>query len=519
MKASPSAPAKQIVGKGSAACGEYAFVFATALLFLYLIHFRDGVFIWSLSQNEGGVWFDEALRTLQGGVIYRDFFEFLTPGIVYFNALFLWILGATTTTVGINIVVVGAVCALLLHAVAVAVLSGVWRFVPAAVFVGLTYPSYSPGNHKWVTMILGLAGILVLIKSGPRWRSVGAGIAGGAAMLCTQDLGAGAAIGLGFAVLLLRWREPGFDLLRYVLCAGLTTGGVLLGFAAVAGFSAVAYDVAGFLFSRYGASHMFAYGFGDWSNYPLWLTAFGLVGLGFVYAIGGLVRGFWRTEPPALVIVALTGVGMLFFGNIAHPFEPTQFGAKTVPLTILGVCVLQRAATAAWTRAWLPAALALLGAVLAYEAAGRVTEGQFRIAPIPEVHRAGPMWALRNYEELRWLEANAAAGERVFLFPDKGGFYFLSQTRNSTSFSILLDIGHNSDAQVRLAASELVRVCPAVGIWHRARLASVAGRRPEWFTLAPLWQTIERNYDAMPEFSNGSIAMRRKGAGPACIGG
>ena len=175
-----------------------------------MIHFRDGVFIWSLSQNESGVWFDEALRTLQGDVIYRDFFEFLTPGIVYFNALFLWFFGATTTAVGINVVVVGAACALLascscrhrsFRSVAVRSCRGVCRADLSIV---------QPGNHKWVTMIFGLVGILVLIKSGSRWRSIGAGIAGGAAMLCTQDLGAGAAVGLGLAVLLLRSREPGW---------------------------------------------------------------------------------------------------------------------------------------------------------------------------------------------------------------------------------------------------------------------------------------------------------------------
>src|SRR5262249_53160943 len=133
----------EIAPKGGVGWHGYGLVLALASLFLYLIHFREGTFVWQLSQQEGGTYIDEALRILQGELIYRDFFEFMTPGVFYVNALFLWLLGPTPTTVGIMLVVIGVICAFTIYAISGAVLSGSWRFVPAAIFVGMTYPSYS----------------------------------------------------------------------------------------------------------------------------------------------------------------------------------------------------------------------------------------------------------------------------------------------------------------------------------------------------------------------------------------
>lgn len=102
---------------------EYAIVFCIACVITYVINFRDGVFIWSLSQQEGGMWIDEAYRMLNGELIYRDFFDFLAPGTVLVNTLFMWILGQTTTSVGLIVVIMGALIAVTVHAASAALLS------------------------------------------------------------------------------------------------------------------------------------------------------------------------------------------------------------------------------------------------------------------------------------------------------------------------------------------------------------------------------------------------------------
>ena len=158
---------------------RYVVVFALAILFLYLGNFRAGIFVWQLSQQEGGTHVDEAFQILHGQLIYRDFFEMLAPGIFYVDAFFLWLLGPTPTSVGIMIIVLGAACALAIFTISDVILSSYWRYVPAAIFVGLTYPSYSPGNHKWPTTLLCLVGILAVLKTRSRLRCGASGIAHG----------------------------------------------------------------------------------------------------------------------------------------------------------------------------------------------------------------------------------------------------------------------------------------------------------------------------------------------------
>jgi hypothetical protein len=504
---------------GGVAWRGYLIVFALAALFLYLVNFRAGVFIWRLSQQDSATWIDEALFTLQGELIYRDFFELMTPGIVYVNAFFLWLLGPTTTTVGIIIIVLGALGALATYAVSAAVLPSYWRYVPPAIFVGLTYPSYTPGNHKWPTVVLCLLGILFVVKMRSRPRCAISGIAHGGAILCTQDLGAGAAIGMAAALWLLRGRKNGSDPVVFVIACGLTVIITLGGLAAAAGFATVWYDVVGFLFEQYGTSHMLTIGFGGLESFPLWLTSFGLGGLGLAYAVIGIVRRFWRSDLPSLVIIALAGAGLLVIGGLVHPIEPALFGVRAVPLTILGLYLLQR--TVEWRIAhpWPLVGLVALGAILAVYAAGRPVAVQFTMPLLPEAHRAGKIWIYGpngHLDELTWLEANSVEGQPVFLFPDKGGFYFLSLTRGATSYPKLFDWGFSADHHIADAIRQLASRCPAVGVWHRTRLFSVSMNRPDIFTLKPLQQALLRDYDIVAEFPNGAAGLRRKPATPGC---
>jgi hypothetical protein len=498
--------------RGGASWRGYAVVFVLAALFLYLHHFRDGIFFWRISQQEG-TWIDEAFFTLQGELIYRDFFEQMTPGIVYVNVFFMWLLGQTTTTVGVTIIALGVICALAVYAVSTVILSGYWRYVPAAVFVGMTYPSYSLGNHKWPTIILCLAGVFAVANTRSRLRCAISGIALGGAMLCTQDFGVGAAFGMAVALWLLRERRDGADPVVFVAACGATVAVTLGGFAIAAGFGTVAYDVAGFLFDQYGTSHMFTFGLGGWSNLPLWLTSLGLGGLGLAYAVAGIARRFWRSASPALVVTALTGAGLLVIGGLAHPIEPSLFGVRAVPLSIIGVYVLQRTVERRTAHPWLLASLITLGTLIAAVAVSRPVRIQLTFPLLFETHRAGPIWSYGPFghlEELIWLEANTVENQPIFLFPDKAGFYFLSRTRSATPYPKLYDMGFSSNAQIADAIRQIATKCPAVGIWHRSRLFSVGANRPDLNTLKPLEAALLRDYDVVAEFPSGAAALRRK---------
>ena len=495
----------------------YVAVFALAILFLYLANFRDGIFVWQLSQQEGGTHVDEAFQILHGQLIYRDFFEMLAPGIFYVHAFFLWLLGPTPTSVGIMIIALGVACTLAIFAISDVVLSSYWRYVPAAIFIGLTYPSYSPGNHKWPTMLLCLVGILAVVKTRSRLRCGASGIAHGAAVLCTQDFGVAATLGMAAALWLLRVRKDGAHPLIFLAACGMTVVTVLGGFAAAAGFGTIWYDLVGFLFEQYGTSHVLTFGLGSWKLFPLWLTSFGLGGLGLAYAVSAVARRFWRSDPPSLVIVTLAGAGLLFIGGLAHPIEPTLFGVRAVPLTIIGVYLLQRAVQSRVAYPALAVGLTALGVLVMGYAAIRPIRIQFTAPLVMEAHRAGKIWTYDRLDDLFWLEANTVEGQPVFLYPDKGGFYFLSGTRGAVSYPRLYDMGFNTNAQVADAIGQLAKQCPAVGIWHENRLLSFNTGRPELNTLKPLEQFLMRNYDIVAEFPNGAKALRRKHPAPECV--
>jgi hypothetical protein len=494
---------------------EYLAVFAIALIFLYLSNFRSGTFIYSLSQVEGGVWIDEAVRTLHGEWIYRDFFEFLAPGIIYLNAAVLGLFGETTTVVGGLIVVLGAVAAVTVHAASGLVLPRGWRTASTAVFTILTYSSYSPGNHKWPTIILCLLGILAVAHDRSPLRCALAGIALAGATLCTQDFGAGAAVGIGAALWLLHRREgraaPGTFVLAYLLTVGTT----LAVFAVVAGPRTVWYDLVVFPLRQYPNANQFGVGLGGMRHFARTAILLGLGSSGLIYAGLGLRRRFWRTDPAPVVIMALTGMTLLLIGSWARPIEPTGFGVRAVPATIIGLLALRewidRPASRAvhLLRLIAPGFLVL---TLGVYAAARLVASQATRPMERRIHRAGAIWELGPWDDLAWLEEHTVAGEAVFLFPDKGGMFFLSRTRNATAFPWVSDMGFTSDRQIAAALDQTAAACPAVGIWDSGRLSSVVDVRPDRFSLRPLYRGLLRDYEVAEHLPNGSLALRRRPA-------
>src|SRR5262249_53200273 len=77
------------------------------------VSFRGTTPIWLFNQGESGVWLDEATAVLDGQVMYRDFFEFVAPGVVYADALMLSIVGRSAFAAQLIPVFVGAILALL----------------------------------------------------------------------------------------------------------------------------------------------------------------------------------------------------------------------------------------------------------------------------------------------------------------------------------------------------------------------------------------------------------------------
>src|SRR5688500_743351 len=70
---------------------EIALVALTAAVFLHLLLFRQGSFVHERDPIAAGFMFDEPARVAAGEVMYRDFFDFLGPGLIYLHASVMYV--------------------------------------------------------------------------------------------------------------------------------------------------------------------------------------------------------------------------------------------------------------------------------------------------------------------------------------------------------------------------------------------------------------------------------------------
>jgi hypothetical protein len=468
---------------------------AAAFAYLWAASFRDGTFIWLLSQQEGGIWLDEAVRVLRGERMYRDFFDFVAPGNVYLIAVALGAFGETSSTVGWLVVGTGAAGAVLVHAVAARILPPPWRAIAVAIFVVYAYYPYSPLNHKWATFVLSLAALALVLDGRSVGRCAAAGVLLAAATFCTQDMGAGAAVGLAIGLALLAPREGTRPLAAFLAGYVPALGAAVAALALAVGPAVAWHDLVVFPARQYhNAVAAFELSLGDAHGAPRTFTIFGLAALGAAFAVRLLLRSRWRESNAEVVLVAFAGLGLVLL-SWSRPVEPVGFGGRATPLMLVGLHALE-----AWLRARHGTA-ARRGTVVAllFFACTLVPIGAIQVAysrwlrPLTLAdHRAGAVWEAAPADDLLWLEARTAPGDPVFLFPYKGGFAFLGQVRNATAFPAMLDMGFTTAAQMEAAGAQLGRSCPQVGVWDHRRTADPIERS----SLGPLYARIRRDYES-----------------------
>lgn len=166
------------------------------------------LFIHPFLPAEGGVW-DSLLylapgqRMFQGEMIYRDVFEFITPGTALVNLLMfklfglrLWIPNLLALLLGLGMAWLGIVISRKLMRPSLALL-------PSAVFLVAARGFLCDATHHWYSVLAALAAIAVLLKERTPARITCAGLLCGLSVSFTQTRGL--AVLVGFAVYL--WWE------------------------------------------------------------------------------------------------------------------------------------------------------------------------------------------------------------------------------------------------------------------------------------------------------------------------
>jgi hypothetical protein len=151
-------------------------------------------------------------------------------------------------------------------------------------------------------------------------------------------------------------------------------------------------------------------------------------------------------------------------------------------------------------------ALVALAAGLLHSGPGYAAWRQWLQPLTLEPHRAGAVWMTRPTPELLWIEQRAGAGAGTFLLPARGGHFFLTGTRDVTTFPYVIQ-GQHTAAQARAVLEQIEAARPAAGIWDESPWpARAPGQDGE---LALLREGLERAYE-VERLPSGVLLLRRK---------
>jgi hypothetical protein len=436
-------------------------VAAASAAVLHLVFFRGFVFVFPFPPGSSGVFFDEAWRIVNGEVMYRDFFEFVGPVRAHLDALALLLGGPRITALGWSGVALGTALAVLAHALAARVAPPRWRLLAPAAMVALVYAPYTFGDHKWPALLFAAAGLLVL------WRAQGgrghatAGALLGTAVLCTQDLGAGALAGALGAV---AWRRGAAAALAVLAGAAAPPLAAFAYFAARAGAAVVLYDWIVFPLTRYREINPFRLGIDlTGRNFPRELGQLVLAGTGVAGAFAELRRG--RGGDHGAQVLAAAGLGALA-ATVHRGVYPAVVAVQAALLVPLAVGLLAARTRSVRGTPLSAAATAIVCAGILHGSAGLALWRQALQPMTLAEHRAGRVYLPRPMPELAWIEARTRPGEGVFLLPARGGNYFLTGTRDVTALPYAIE-GQHTPEQARAVLARIDAARPRVGLWDQ----------------------------------------------------
>jgi hypothetical protein len=205
------------------------FTFATCYLREFVLP-RSPVMSW----NDQMLFVSDGARIVAGQMPYRDYFQFLTPGIDLVYAFLLRHLGLVLWIPNLLMVCLAATGVLLMTVAAGKILHGSSIAMPAALTSGFILFGGLDASHHWFSGLIALTAMLVLFPGSENWRVALAGALCGLVASFTQSKGA--TVTTGFLVYLI-WQSFSEKQNRIIPWrkATLLCGAALLTFLAING--------------------------------------------------------------------------------------------------------------------------------------------------------------------------------------------------------------------------------------------------------------------------------------------
>ena len=460
-------------------------------------------------------------RMYQGEMIYRDVFEFLTPGTALVNFLMFKIFGLRPWIPDLLALLIGLALAALGVAISRKLMRPSLALLPSATFIVSERAFLNDPTHHWYSLLAAIAAIAVLLKRRTAARIAAAGMFCGLCACFTQT--SGLAVVVGFAVFL--WWESSQKhedwrrLLRkeaWLLTSFLATFlAVIVYFIFEAGPARFFWCTVVFVlkyhprevpankllvimaeFPALTSLRTFLYSFAHW------LFLFAVTPLIFILFFGRYWRNssakpveYW--ERPMLVAI----VGLFLLLSIVPAPDGFRMAVSAFPALILLVWFLDsprklaRGLVAAITVATLVIAL--------YSVVGHEPH-PVGIMATPHGKLAFTDPAL--YQEDLWIQQHTHPSE-YFYEPLSQDAYFYLDLRNPTPLSSIENNGYTPPEQVADIVRGLERHQVRYILWSPQALdVSQSSENPSNDYLGPLRNYVHSHYILVKTFANSDQA-------------
>jgi len=460
-------------------------------------------------------------RMYQGEMIYRDVFEFLTPGTALVNFVMFKIFGLRPWIPDLLALLMGLALAAIGIAISRKLMHPMLALLPSAVFIVSERAFLNDPTHHWYSVLATLAAIAVLLERRTPVRIAAAGMFCGLCACFTQT--SGLAVVVGFAVFLW-WEsrqrhEDWRGLLRkeaWLLTSFFATFlAVIAYFISEAGPARFFWCTVVFVLKYHSAEapanklmvmmaefpvltslRAFLYSFAHW------LFLFAVTPLIFILFFG---RYWWKSsrkpfeywERPMLVAI----VGFFMLLSIAPAPDGFRMAVTAFPALILLVWFLDSPRKLAQG---LAAAITVATLVIALYSVAAHEPQPVGIMATPHGELAFTDPTL--YQEDLWIQQHTHPSE-YFYEPLSQDAYFYLDLRNPTPLSSIENNGYTPPEQVADIIRGLDRHRVRYILWSRQALdVPQSSKNPSNDYLGPLRTYVHSHYTVVKSFANSDQA-------------
>jgi Dolichyl-phosphate-mannose-protein mannosyltransferase len=452
-----------------------------ALSLAYLCLFRRYL---ALDPDEGII-LQGAQRILQGQVLYRDFFSFVTPGSYYFLALLFKTFGSSMLVARTALAVYGALFSVFTYLSARRVCSR-WAALAAAYLVTLTsVPWRFMVLHNWDSTLLACAAVYcaVWLLQAPRWGwAIACGSFASLTVLFDHSKGAGLMLGfaLGLALLVLFARSAIRLSRGHWVALGI---GLAWPFAVTLAYFGVHHALPAMWadwawpLQHYTQVNSVPYGYQDWSDETRsrvfgsgpWLVrglALFTVSPCFLIPVLPIIstvllvywllqsrKGALRTDRAAYYILICSALVGLLSSAIVVREDIIHF-VYFAPLCYLVLAWIMEGTDIHGGLVSFIKPLVTVGVLITFTAVGMAFLVTSRNARTVIETRRGMVMADSSDEILTYVQAHVPAGSRIFVYPYLPLYYYLTATFSATRYEYLQP-GMHTRAQDEEAIREI----------------------------------------------------------------